>query len=230
MRFILLTALLFILNLDGAEAQYEIYIKSLIKVPKAVPNALSGQFLRKNSNIGSRYYEFTNSSFPVCYYQPDGDCGYFKLFGKEYTIKGKYEVWEEFGCDLDIETFKAFQLKLNNRNYFLLTSIAVSNGRGTRDVFCQLFDITDKSNVVHYPLWSVYGSSLSFGDYNGDGKVDFLEVRNENDEKNDNIFKMQFKTIDSKNLNFKNIKGKYIIFKREFSKNMAKTTIVKNHW
>jgi hypothetical protein len=114
MRLIILCAFLFAVSISSTKAQYDFYIKSLIKDPTIISEKISGEFARKGKESDPKgwYYEFSNPSFPICYYPPNQDCGYFDLFGKQYLIKGKYKAWEEFGCDLDGETLEAFQLKM----------------------------------------------------------------------------------------------------------------------
>ena len=232
MRSIILSVVLILSLSLSVKAQFDFYTKSLVKIPKMVPSALSGEFVMKVIKPGHVYYNFSNATLPIFYYPPNvEDCGYFELFGKHYTGKSKYDIDGNFGCDLDGETFKAFQFKLGNRSYFIITSIANANGRGTLYVFCQLFDITDKKNIIYYPLWSIFGSHLSFGDYNGDGRLDFLEVRNERAHtKDDDTFKLKLKTLNKDQKSFEDVKGKYIIFHQEYVDNSPKITIIEKHW
>lgn len=144
---------------------------------------------------------FSNPLFPFTYYSPTEtiDCGYFELFSQSYPIKGKYSEWQKFGCNLDVTTLRAFKLKIQDSEYVIITSIAESNGKGTRDVFLQLFDVSRNQPITH-PLWSIYASHLSFGDYNNDGRLDFLETRYERKANDDDTFRTTFKTLSDRHV------------------------------
>lgn len=231
MKTVILVLLSIFLS-GNLQAQYDFYLETLLKIPSITPDSLPGEFIRKQRVTGlGFYYEFSNASFPICYYPPvaSQDCGYFELFSRQYQVKGKYQEWEGYGCELDGETLRAYQLKVRDRNYVILTSIAESNGKGTRNVFCQLFNV-DQKDITHYPLWSIYGSKLSFGDYNDDGKLDFLETRYEQNAKDDNTFRVTLKTLSGDKRNFEAVNGKYIIFHQEYTEGLPKISVIEKHW
>jgi len=206
-------------------------VKSILKLPKNIPVKLKGEFKKDSTNNFIKFYKFSNSTFPVKYYPPqkDVDCGYFELYNQKYTIKGKFKEYKKFGCDLDEYSFKIFKITLSKKTYFIITSIAWTSGTGTRNVFCNLFDVTNKEKPIYYPLWSMYGSNLCFGDYNNDGNLDFLEIRYDPSSKNNDIFRATFTTIDG--TNFKRIEDKYIVFKREYrDKDLPLIVALENKW
>lgn len=226
---VILCAVLLICSLNDVNAQYDIYIKSLLEQPERVPEKIPGEFVMKRV-FDKDFYEFSDLDFQIFYYPPEHECGHFIIGGKQYLLKGKYKESEEFGCELDGQSLEAFQIKVRDRKYLLITSIAETSGKGTRVVFCQLFDVTDKQNVIHYALWSIYGSHLSFGDYNNDGKLDFLETRYERNPKDDNTFRLTLKTISRDKKTFESANGNYIIFHQEYTENAPKITVVEKHW
>lgn len=226
---VILSALLLICSLIDVNAQYDIYIKSLLEKPELVPEKIPGEFVMKRA-FDKDYYEFSDPDFQIFYYPPENDCGHFSIAGKQYLLKGKHKEREEFGCDLDGQSLEAFQIKLRDCKYLLITSIAETSGKGTRVVFCQLFDVTDKKNVIHYALWSIYGSHLSFGDYNNDGKLDFLETRYEQNAKDDNTFRLNLKTLSRDKKTFEAVKDKYIIFHQEYTEGLPKISVIEKHW
>jgi hypothetical protein len=223
----ILSALLLICSFS-VNAQYDVYIKSLLKEPEIVPNKIPGEFVMKRV-FDKDSYEFSNLGFQIVYYPPDVDCGHFSIEGKQYLQKGRYKESQEFGCDLDAQSMETFEVTVGSRNYLLITSIALTSGKGTRVVFCQLFDVTDKKKVIYFPLWSLYGSHLSFGDYNNDGRLDFLETRYEVGAKDDNTFRVVLKTLDDRQC-FQTVKAKYIVFHQEYTDDQPKISVIEKSW
>lgn len=84
--------------------------------------------------------------------------------------------------------------------------------------------------MIHYALWSVYGSHLSFGDYNNDGNLDFLETRYEQNAKDDNTFRLNLKTLSRDRKTFQSFDSKYIIFHQEYTENSPKITVIEKKW
>lgn len=64
--------------------------------------------------------------------------------------------------------------------------------------------------IKYVALWGVFSNDQNFGDFNNDGKLDFLEVRYN---KFDPHYKLTMKSL-SKDYVFETIKDKYIDFKR----------------
>jgi len=230
-RTIISLVFLLLLFLQSALAQEGFYLSPILKAATQVPDRVEGEFIKGfGIGKGDLYYTFSSADFPITYYQPFNGCGYFKLFGKNYILENRFNI-EKFGCEMDELTFKVFHLRIATRNYFLVTSIAESNGRGTRNVFCELFDVTDPRDVLFYPLWSLYGSRYYFGDYNGDGKLDFLEVRYDRTKlRDDDTFKIQLQTLSGDWKTFTDVDGKYITFHQDFISNSFKLTTLENHW
>ena len=110
-----------------------------------------------------------------------------------------------------------------------MTCIRYGSGTTTRNVYCNLFDITDPLEVQFFPLWSIYGSSHCFGDYNADGKIDFLEIRYDPEAKSTDIFKLTLTTLDMKE--FRREEDKYIIFRREYQReDIPRIITIEKNW
>ncbi len=108
----------------------------------------------------------------------DSSCGHFLINGQKYLLKGKFE--SDFACDIDVYSLKLFSGKFKNQQYMLVKGNSNGSGSSTTSVICFLFDISNKKNITYYPLWSKYGSENCFQDFNGDGHLDFLRIRNLN--------------------------------------------------
>jgi hypothetical protein len=199
--------------------QYDTIIQSLVEIPPNCPQRIHGSF-KKNKEIQSgaknEYYKFSKSKIDFCYYpkQANINCGYFRLFGKIIVLNDKFE--NNLGCDLDYGSFELFSYTLNKRNYLILNAIRFGSGTTTRFIYCNLFDITERENISYYPLSSIYGSGLSFGDYNNDNKIDFLEIEYEKNSKTTDMFTLIMKTHDAEKKMFYTVENKYINFVRYY--------------
>jgi hypothetical protein len=185
MREIITFVLFFIGNYSYA--QYDNFFNSIIS-PKCIFKPLKGEFVQGESKIivknGEKLpvtysYQFNNKFIQLDFFYPksakDGSCSYFKIEGTRINLKSHFE--EDFACDLDVTSFNVYQGSFRGRNYLLLTCINNGSGSSTTSVVCNLFDITDRKSIKYYPLWSKYGSSACFGDFNKDGILDFLKIR-----------------------------------------------------
>ena len=163
------------------------YYKSVVK---AVPvfKVVNGSFIAgdyktakangDNKKVPYKYsFSMPGIKLEYCYPQTtsDGSCSYFIINNQRIDIKGKYE--SDFACDLDISSFNVYQGSFKGHKYVLLTCTNTGSGSSSSSVICNLFDVTNKGAIRYYPLWSKYGSQFSFGDYNKDGKLDFLQSR-----------------------------------------------------
>ncbi|AMR32548.1 hypothetical protein A0256_14510 [Mucilaginibacter sp. PAMC 26640] len=212
-------------------AQSDNYYKGIVKaVPifKTVNNSfIAGDYKTAKANgehkkVPYKYsFSMPGIKLEYCYPQiaSDGSCSYFIINNQRVDIKGKYE--SDFACDLDISSFKVYQGSFKGRKYVLLTCINTGSGSSSSSVICNLFDITNKGTIKYYPLWSKYGSQFSFGDFNKDGNLDFLQsrIQGEND-----ILKVTLSTLKSNK--FEPIGDKYIILKQ--SENSL--TVLKRQW
>jgi hypothetical protein len=79
--------------------------------------------------------------------------------------------------DLCDRFFKVYTCNFQHRKYLLILTNYSDNHLCQYDVLCNLFDVTDKLHIMYFPLWSVYGGARCFGDFNHDGKLDFLKIR-----------------------------------------------------
>ncbi|NJO24540.1 MAG: hypothetical protein HC867_00320 [Bacteroidia bacterium] len=199
--------------------QYDTIIKSLVETPSNCPQRLNGSF-KKNKEIQSgekiEYYKFSKSKTDFCYYpkQANINCGYFRLFGKVFALNDKFE--NNLSCDFDYGSFELYRYSLNKRNYLILNAIRYGSGTTTRFVYCNLFDITNKDSIIYYPLASIYGSGFSFGDYNNDGRLDFLQIEYDKSSKSVDDFVMKMRTLNESNQVFDLVEGKYITFSRQY--------------
>lgn len=174
-------------------------------------------------------FTFSNPRYDFCYYpkQPGIDCGYFSIGAKLIYVADKYPYNK--GCDFDYGSFRLSELKIEEKQYLILTCISYGSGTTTRYVYCNLFDVSRKGEVQFFPLWSMYGSGLCFGDYNADGKIDFLQIRYDPEAKDNDIFRLTFSTIDGKE--FRRVEDKYVIFKREYqAESLPKIVPIEEKW
>lgn len=179
--------LLLLFGAVSCYAQYDDYFKYVIGQP-TIFKPVKGEFIPGQSKMivdgkekrkVNYSYRFNNPLIQLEYFYPqspkDSSCSYFVLNNARINLKGRYD--HDFACDLDVTSFKMYQGLFNHRNYILLTGINTGSGTFTTSIICHLFDVTDKNAIKYYPLWSKYGSSACLGDFNKDGRLDFLKVR-----------------------------------------------------
>ena len=156
-------------SLAKANAQYDSFLTSILSVPENRP-VLLGEFEIRNGVTDRDYFfELEEEFINIQYYPPPRtDCGLFKLNHKVYESKYPDALHATFGCNLDGTSLRAYRYQLDKKIFLIVSAIGQVSGRGTRIVFCHLFDITNVSDVKNYFFWSLYGSGLSFGDYNHD--------------------------------------------------------------
>jgi hypothetical protein len=168
-------------------------------------------------------YIFSNKSIELKYILPQIDsisdsCDYFLLFNKKFSPSAY--IHDLPACELDINSFKLFKGEFNKRSYILLTAINNGSGKSTTLVFCLLFDITNHQEVKFFPLWSKYGGTSCFGDFNNDGKLDFLKAKEEN-----NQLKIILMTLDGEE--FRKYDDKHYIIAK---KSKSGVRIIKKNW
>ena len=223
--------LLFAFYFD-CKGQYDFVVKSLSIHSEVVPISLEGDFVKVTEiQAGNEIvlYSFSNPRYDFCYYpkQSGIDCGYFSIDTHLLYVADKYP--HDLGCDLDYGSFELSNLKIGEKEYLILSSIRYGSGTTTRYVCCNLFDITIKDEIQFFPLWSMYGSSSCFGDYNADGKLDFLQIRYDPKSKDNDIYRLTFSTLDGKG--FRIDEDKYIVFKREYQdKGLPKIISIEEKW
>jgi hypothetical protein len=213
--------------------QYDFVVKSLFPNIDALPDKIEFTLIKSTEVQNEQsvdFFELSNSFTDVCYYpkQNEVDCGYFVVGNKEFKVGGNYPH-PSWGCDLDENSFELSEFSLQNKKFIALTAINWGSGSSTRIVFCHLFDVTNREEVLHFSLWSMYGSSRCFGDYNADGKIDFLQIRYDQESKDNNFFRMTFSTIEGDQ--FEEKEDKFIVFKREYQDDdLPKIISVSNKW
>ena len=169
-------------------AQYDNWFRSIVG-PSSMFKKIESELIpnrtkRLKDSIGEKrviYSYYLNNSFIKLEYSypqsiKDRSCAYFIIGNSRINLSGRYD--HNFACDLDVNSFELYTAEFNEKNYILLTCINTGSGSFATTIICHLFDITNKSDIKYYPLWSKYGSSTCFGDFNNDGKLDFLKIRN----------------------------------------------------
>ena len=213
--------------------QYDFIVTNLLPDTNNVPINVEYSLNQVDETVNNQkeiFYELSNPLVDLSYH-PKGlnlECGYLKINDKVFKVKGGYPH-PSWGCDLDENSFELSRFDLGDRRYIILTAINWGSGSSTKIVFCHLFDITDIDNIHYYSLWSMYGSSHCFGDYNNDGNIDFLQIRYAPEAKDNDTFKLNLSTIDEKK--FKPVGNKFIIFRREYrNEGLPKIIVTEDNW
>lgn len=181
--------LLLITFLLASTLSYGQFDKAFSSIPRKVDvfKPISGAFTASasenvNGNKFNYKYSFSDKSLsidivlPKSSEQSNDACDYFVVMGNKITYKGLFE--EDFACDMDITSLKVYKGVYGNKQYVLITGINSGSGSFTTTIVCHLFDVTNPKSVKYYPLWSKYGGTSCFGDFNTDNQLDFLKVRN----------------------------------------------------
>lgn len=232
MKLKIILFLFFIAFFLEGKGQYDFVVESLNVHSEISPTPIEGEFKKSTEKqVGQEimYYAFSNINYDFCYYpkQPGIDCGYFSIGTHLIYLDNKYP--HNLGCDLDYGSFNLAKLEMGERQYLVLTSIRYGSGTTTRYVYCNLFDVSHKNEIQFFPLWSMYGSSHCFGDYNDDGMIDFLQIRYDPEAKDNDIFRLTFSTIDGQE--FKMDEERYIIFRREYqNEGLPKIISIEEKW
>ncbi len=206
----------------GLSAQYEktfsaIGEKSFFKEEKIIVNTvMSDTSLVDNKKIVTPYMFLIKGqagAIEYVYAKPkeltDSSCGYFNIASSKFSLKGKYE--NDFACDIDVYSLKMFSGTFRSKRYILLTGINNGSGSSTTSIICLLFDITNPKKIKFYPLWSKYGSEFCFQDFNNDGVLDFLKVKQLKDMTDYKILKLELMTLKGSEFMPYKPKDKYII-------------------
>lgn len=211
--------------------QYNDYYRSIVNAP-TIFKIVNGSFKASDFKVGKvneviknvpyKYsFDVLGVKLQYCYPKVGSDsaCSYFIVNNQRIEIKGKFEG--DFACDLDISSFHVYQGTFKGRRYILLTCTNTGSGSSTSSVICNLFDLTNLRAIKYYPLWSKYGSKFSFGDFNKDGKLDFLQSRIQGENE---VLRISLLTLNAGK--FKNEVDKYIIVKQ--TKSSLK--VIEQHW
>jgi hypothetical protein len=178
----------FVLIASTCKAQYDDYLKSIVG-KSTIFKKVKGEFVvkgfkkvkDKNGERQINYsYEFNKLPMTLGYYYPtlssDSSCNYFVINKAKVSMRGLYP--SDFACDLDVTSFAVYKGRYENKNYILITAINNGSGSSTTSVICNLFDVTNLNKIKYFALWSKFGSASCFNDFNKDGKLDFLQIRN----------------------------------------------------
>ncbi len=104
-----------------------------------------------------------------------------------------------------------------------------------------VFDVTDPKNIMPYSFTSIFGKTTSFGDYNNDGKIDFLYavpkapesyLESEKDDKNANVLVMafSFEKGEVNRMERKELGNPYYLYIRPLDEYIEKFRVVKHDW
>lgn len=140
-------------------------------------------------------------------------CGYYISKEKVYNL-GFGE--KNLGCDLDMTSIEMFILELKTKRYLLVNSTSPYN---TKRVFHLVINLDNENEWFN--LSSIYGKENNFGDFNLDGKLDFIEVEYD---KFDPKFKASFYTL---NEGVKESQKKSYQLQRLLEDNVIKFEIIK---
>lgn len=183
-------------------------------------------FVKKYSNQnGKKFecYDLNVLNLDLAYYpvQNGIDCGYFVI--NEQKISVDFYL-NQVICDLDYGSFEVYTFKLNSDNFIILNAIGNVSGSATRRVFNNLFKING-DRISYFAFSSIYGSENNFGDFNDDGKLDYLETSYDK-------FDPNYKTVFTTLINDQFIKDetKYIKFIKIIEGNKIKAKITEKRW
>jgi hypothetical protein len=212
--FVMILSLLFI----GikAKSQYDFIAKQLVTSGQV--KAIKQNWEFKNTNQGGTYYSnLSSSEFPLTYVY-DGNCGNFEIRGNVFALNKYFS--DGLACDLDLrpEAYQFYKFDFGNKRYIALECINNGSGSATSFIFIHLFQI-NKDSVLYYPLWSRYGSIACLGDFNKDGVLDFLKIRNNEKQTGTDTFKAILMSLESTGVNFKDLpQSKEWYFKKVYTK------------
>lgn len=232
MKILIFFLLITFLVCSRSTAQYDFIIDDLKIKSTSIPKLINGYFYLRNENQNGKdikYYDFSSADYDFCYYpkQQGLNCGYFVVNGIPIIIEGKYPF--DLGCDLDYGSFELFNITVNTKKYLALICIRYGSGSTTKNVYCNLFDVSMKGEVAFLPLWSLYGSGKCFGDFNSDGIIDFLEIRYDANSKDNNIFRVNLLTLNDIGLMQKT--NSYLTFRREYSNDgTIQVKVIERSW
>ena len=151
---------------------------------------------------------FNSPSINLRYHENYGTGGGFDvlgkrfLLGKDHSNKGAYMSPTHPGFNIDTNLAKVYSLVLKSGKKYLLI---MSSGKAEYEmgsnqiiVLYSLFDVTDAAAPRYYMLRSRYGCINNIGDFNNDGKLDFIELEYKNDvsdKENEQGFRLKALTL-----------------------------------
>lgn len=227
-KFLLLTLMLIC---KFGYAQYDnTYLKIINS--KNLFKKVKGTFFDKvkldtiNGENVNYMYQFSDSLYIEVWFPFDTNsskCNYFSISHQQINIEGLFD--NDFACELEIASLSVYKTEFYNKKYLLVTGINSGSGDYTTSVICNLFDIANHKKIIYYPLWSKYGGTSCFGDFNNNGKLDFLKVRNYQGSRSTYIVTIMELTNDS----FINIdEAKYFLIVKKQSNDSFK--VIKKKW
>lgn len=168
----------------------------------------------------NRTYIYSSKFYNIKYGLDICDC--FSVMGKVVIPSKYYNKNEISACEFDETSLVVYKGFFAKNKYILITGINNGNNYSALNVFCMLFDVTDINCVKFYPLWSKYGGVSCFGDFNNDGKLDFLKVRSGNKK---NHLKITLMTLSGEDFN--DFDDKHYIIAERVNNGIK---IVKKNW
>lgn len=132
------------------------------------------------SNERENYkYTYRNDSLEISFITSIDSCDYFIIMGKRFMPS---DFIKDFSvCELDITSFEIYNGHYKDKEYILLIGNNNGSGKSASNKLCFLLDISDKERIKIHTLWSLFGDALCFEDFNNDGVLDFLKIREKND-------------------------------------------------
>ncbi len=201
-------------------------IKSDLKFQKQMGVFEPKEFETIDNQKIAYLFRFSNKLISIAYRQPkqselsDTACGYFEINNSVVKMAGLFP--DDFACEIDINSINVYTTQFHNKKYLLITAINKGSGLSASTIVMNLFDITNPSVILYYPLWSIYGNPSCFGDYNKDGVLDFLQVRSTG---KNSIFKIEFTSLKGNHF-IPSMKNYYMIVKRKGTG----MQILSKHW
>lgn len=183
MKYLPLFFFVFLFTTGIGRAQ-EIY--SLKKLSESAPVRTASPAADKaDMAADTTYTYYTGGSLEIVFYFVDGQVKqYNNLFNPNPTGIYLNKQHFKFFCDPELKYKQHFsnfldiyEFELLGRKYLCFFNFREDCvGDGCRYRCYNLFDITDKNNLVQTSFSSIYEGSECFGDFNGDGRPDFVRI------------------------------------------------------
>jgi hypothetical protein len=128
-----------------------------------------------------------------------------EIYGKRFLLIGYdyMQTGDTFLLDANPDRSTVYQFDYNHKKFLCLELVVTKSGMWQEISDYALFDVTDLKNIIYYAVSGRFAPFDAFGDYNGDGVLDFALIQYDPDcEKlqKDNCdslyYRMSFLTLD----------------------------------